>query len=85
MSGRGEGGSVSRYSDLPNTVTVMATRNGRFVVAFGKLPDHKGKPQSLASAMIELRVSALLSPLEARNLCLDASEHGSASRNLDDA
>ena len=56
-----------------HTVTVTYARK-RWTLTFSKLPDHKPfGPYDFAEAIGQLRVGALLEPLEARNLVMDAA------------
>lgn len=60
---------------------VIVTRVGkRFRLAFSRLPGRTFGPFSMAEAIKDLRVSALLSPADARDLVLDAAAKGRASR-----
>lgn len=63
------------------TVTVIASAGMRrfgnetsraFTLTFSKLPGQSFGPYSFSEAVRDLRVSALLAPLAARNLVLDA-------------
>jgi hypothetical protein len=54
------------------TVTVTYARK-RWSLAFSKLPEQSFGPYELAEAVSQLRVAALLEPIDARNLVLDAA------------
>jgi len=63
---------------MSNTVTV--TKKGkRFVSEFSQLPGRKFGPYDFAEMIRDLRVAALLTPLEARDLVMEASVNGKAS------
>jgi hypothetical protein len=71
-----------------STVTVTASKNFRqfgaetsqaFTLEFSKLPARDFGPYSFTEAVRDLRVSALLEPLAARNLVLDAATSGTAT------
>lgn len=60
--------------------TVTVTRRGkRFAVSFSALPGQSFGPWEFAETVRDLRVSALLTPMEARDLVMDAAS-GSATR-----
>lgn len=60
--------------------TVTITKRGkRFVITHSRLPGQKFGPFDFAEAGRELFIGMLLSRMDARNLMLDASEHGSAT------
>ena len=63
-----------------STVTVTRKRRNRFVVSFSDLPGHTFGPWDFAETVRDLRVSALLTPREARDLVLDADASGTARR-----
>lgn len=67
-----------------STVTVTCpptTPFGRksYTLTFSKLPGQKFGPFGLAEAIQDLTVSALLDPLAARSLVMDAATGGSAT------
>jgi hypothetical protein len=66
-----------------DTVTVTRLRRGkyglRFSISFSKLPKQDFGPYDLTEAVRDLRISALLSPIEARNLVMDAAVDGTAT------
>jgi hypothetical protein len=69
-----------------NTVTVTCktapnTKVGAkdFTTSFSKLPDETFGPYSFVDVIQDLKVSALLSPVDARNLVMDAAVNGSAT------
>ena len=53
--------------------------NARYTSEFSRLPGQKFDPFDLAEMSRDLRVSALLSPREARDLVLGAHEKGVAT------
>lgn len=57
----------------------VAKRGKRFTVSFSKLPGKTFGPWDLAEMVRDLRISALLTPLQARELVMDAAIKGSAS------
>jgi hypothetical protein len=65
---------------MPNTVTVTHHRwPDRYSIKFSQLPDRVFGRWDFARTVRDLTVSALLTPLDARNLVLDAHAHGSAT------
>jgi hypothetical protein len=54
------------------TVTVTCRRK-RYTLTHSKLPEQEFGPYSFADAIKELRIGALLSVLDARNLVMDAA------------
>ena len=62
-----------------STVTVTC-KNSWYRLAFSKLPGSEFGPYRFAEAITDLRVSALLSPIDARNLVMDATTEGTATR-----
>lgn len=60
------------------TVTVRK-RGQRFTSEFSVLPGRKFGPWDMPEMIRDLTVSALLSPMEARNLVFDAAVKGSAT------
>lgn len=63
------------YPGIPSsapTVTVTYARK-HWSLAFSKLPGQKFGPYDLPGAVGQLRVAALLEPIDARNLVLDAA------------
>lgn len=69
---------------MRKTATVTVTRQGklgraRFQIAFSALPGRTFGPWSFAQTVRDLTVSALLSPLGARNLVMEAGALGSAT------
>lgn len=60
------------------TVTVTA-KGSRYAVSFSALPGRSFGPWEFAETVRDLRVSALLTPMEARDLVMDAAG-GSATR-----
>jgi hypothetical protein len=60
------------------TVTVRATR-GRYTAEFSALPGRIFGPWDMAEMIQDLRISALLEPLEARDLVFDAAVEGAAT------
>lgn len=65
------------------TVTVDHRRGDRYEVKFSALPGRVFGPGSFVETVRDLRVSALLTPVDARNLVLDAHAHGSATTSTD--
>lgn len=65
-----------------STVTVTA-RGKRFTLAFSQLPGRTFGPWGFAETVRDLRVSALLAPVDARNLVMDAAVSGSASSHME--
>lgn len=60
--------------------TVTVTKKGkRYVAAYSKLPGKTFGPFDLPEMVRDLRVAALLSPMDARNLVLEAHEKSSAT------
>ena len=64
-------GLVHVFLPVP-TVTVTHARK-RWSLAFSKLPDQTFGPYGFAEVIGQLRVAALLSALDARNLVMDAA------------
>lgn len=63
--------------------TVTVTKRGvRYVVTFSALPGKAFGPWDLGEAIRDLRVSALLTAAEARDLVMDAAVAGSATREM---
>lgn len=66
--------------------TVTVTRVGktpgryRYRLAFSKLPGREFGPYGFGEATRDLTISALLEPIDARNLVLDAAASGVATR-----
>ena len=65
-----------------DTVTVTATGR-RYTLTFSRLPGRKFGPWPFADTVRDLRVSALLSAVAARDLVMDASVHGSVTAEVD--
>jgi len=65
-------------SSNPPTVTVTYARK-RWTLAFSALPGRTFGPYMLADAVGQLRVAALLEPLQARDLIFDAVTNGTAT------
>jgi hypothetical protein len=62
------------------TGTVTVKKYGkRFKMSFSKLPDRVFGPYDFAETIRDLRVSALLSPVDARSLVIDATVNGAAT------
>jgi hypothetical protein len=61
-----------------STVTVYK-KGKRFRVEFSRLPGQSFGPWSFAETIRDLTVSALLEPLQARDLVMDAAVKGSAT------
>lgn len=61
------------------TVTVTRRPCGEFVIRFSRLPGQTFGPWEFAETVRDLTVSALLEPIDARNLVIEASVHGSAT------
>ncbi len=60
--------------------TVTVTKKGkRFLAAYSELPGKVFGPFDLSEMVRDLRVAALLSPMDARNLVLEAHDKGSAT------
>lgn len=68
--------------------TVTVTRQGaqrvnaKYTATFSQLPGQSFGPWSMTEMIKDLRVSALLEPIEARNLVLDAHAKGSATTEM---
>jgi hypothetical protein len=66
------------------TVTNTVARGlPRFTVQFSMLPDRTFGPWNFTQTVRDLTISALLTPMAARNLVLDAHAHGKASAACD--
>lgn len=63
---------------IMSTVTITRKRRDRFVVTFSALPGRTFGPWNFAETVRDLRVSALLTAREARDLVLDADASGKA-------
>lgn len=75
-AGPERGEAVSGQGD-----TVTVTRHGqRFKVSFSRLPGRTFGPWDLAEAIRDLTISALLEPVDARDLVMEAGATGSAAR-----
>lgn len=59
------------------TVTVRK-KGKRFTLEFSRLPGKSFGPWSFEETIRDLTISALLEPLAARDLVMDAAVHGSA-------
>lgn len=60
--------------------TVTVRKHGkRFTSQFSVLPGRTFGPWEMAEMIRDLTVSALLTPMQARDLVIDASAHGSAT------
>jgi hypothetical protein len=71
---------MSEAQAAASVPTVTVTRKGkRFTLTFSKLQGQTFGPYEFAEAVRDLRVSALLAPLAARDLVLDAHAQGSAT------
>lgn len=66
---------------MSGTVTVTFRRK-KYWSEFSKLPGQEFGPYDFAEIVSDLRVSALLEPLEARDLVLDANANGSATTEV---
>lgn len=63
--------------------TVTVTRSGkRFRLSFSRLPGADFGPYDFAETVPQLQVAALLEPLEARNLVLDAAAAGTVTSSV---
>lgn len=68
----------------PAADKVTVTRKGKkFTLVFSKLPGRTFGPYDFAEAVRDLTVSALLSPMDARNLVMDAGANGTAQTETD--
>lgn len=66
-----------------DTVTVTSKRS-KFTVEFSRLPGQTFGPWTLVETIQDLTVSALLSPVDARDLVLSAAVTGSATTETGD-
>lgn len=66
---------------MSNTVTV-ARKGKRLISWFSAIEARTFGPWEMDEMVRDLRVSALLPPLEARDLCLEALAHGHATREV---
>jgi hypothetical protein len=64
-----------------NTVTVTYAGSS-YKLRFSRLPDTEFGPYDFAEAIGQLRVAALLDPIPARDLVLDANAEGSATASV---
>lgn len=64
-----------------NTVTVKR-KGQRFVLSFSALPGRTFGPFDFPEAVRDLRISALLSPIEARDLVCQAATEGQSTREV---
>ncbi len=64
-----------------NTVTV-SRKGKRFVSEFSQLPGKTFGPWDFSEMVRDLTVSALLHPMDARDLVLTAHEHGSVTTEV---
>jgi len=65
-----------------DTRTVTVTKTGdRFALSFSALPGRSFGSWDFPETVGQLRVAALLSPVEARDLVMDAAVNGSATRS----
>lgn len=63
--------------------TVTVTKKGqKFTVTFSRLPAHTFRPWGFPETIRDLTISALLTPLAARDLVMDAAVQGSATAVL---
>lgn len=69
----------NHVEDTMNDTVTVHWRDSRFWVTFARLPGKEWGPWGLAETVRDLTVSALLAPMDARNLALDAVERGSAT------
>lgn len=64
-----------------HTVTIVK-KGQRFTVTFSQLPGRTFGPWEFAQTVRDLQVSALLSPISARDLVMDAATQGSATSEM---
>lgn len=64
---------------MANTVTVICKRMDRFTTTFSQLGDREFGPWDFPETVRDLRISALLSAQDARDLVLEAAANGSAT------
>jgi hypothetical protein len=68
---------------MTNTVTVRysgkPSNKGRYTVTFSQLPGKSFGPWDFVNTVRDLGFSAMLTPLDARNLVLDTHQHGRAT------
>lgn len=70
---------------IGHVVTVTkATKqlNAKYTVSFSVLPDRTFSPWDFVRTVHDLTISALLSPLDARNLVLDAHVNGTSTSRV---
>lgn len=70
-----------RAAGAVKKVTVTCTRK-RYRLVFSQLPDRVFGPYDLAGVRAQLETGALLSPIEARTLALEAFEFGKSEREV---
>ncbi|MFK0047771.1 hypothetical protein ACIQU4_27520 [Streptomyces sp. NPDC090741] len=74
------GGNLSTAPTAPDTRTVTVRKTGdRYVSEFSALPGRTFGPWDFPEMIRDLRVSALLAPLAARDLVMDAAVYGTAT------
>lgn len=64
---------------MQGTVTVKKAPRKRFTLEFSALPDQSFGPYGFAEAISQVGFAALLSPIDARNLVMDAAVDGAAT------
>lgn len=69
---------------MANTVTVTFKGADRFTVAFSKLGNRQFGPWDFPETVRDLRISALLSAQDARDLVLASAKTGSATIALEE-
>lgn len=67
---------------MGDTVTVTFKRTDHFTIAFSRLGDRQFGPWDFPETVRDLRISALLSAQDARDLVLEAAANGSATTAL---
>ena len=70
---------------MTGTVTVTRARSGRdsrYTLSFSALPGRTFGPWDFAETARDLRVSALMTPVDARNLVCDAAARGTATSEM---
>ncbi|MFI1765347.1 hypothetical protein ACH41H_25275 [Streptomyces sp. NPDC020800] len=74
------GGNLRTAATVPDTQTVTVRKTGdRYVSEFSALPGRTFGPWDFSEMIRDLKVSALLTPLAARDLVMDAAVHGTAT------
>jgi hypothetical protein len=76
---------LARVAEPTGSTVTVTHHEARFTLSFSRLPGRTSGPFDFAEAVRDLTVSALLVPVDARNLVMDASTDGVAVSHTGDA